>query len=135
MGTRNSPIRERHRDAFFRFGLTGAIFTFLGPFLFWLSYPLGPFLAAAIAEISVHFIRFFAFRALVFPAHKGYNVNFARYIISALPVTLACFASVALFHSRLDRTSLTVITACIAVSVGFLWSRTVYAWRPEKKGL
>lgn len=130
---KNRPIRERRREAFFRFGLTGIVFTFLGPFLFWLSYPLGPFLAVTIAEISVHTIRFFTFRALVFPTHKGYKVNVTRYIVSALPVTLTCFASVALFRNRLDRTSLTIITALIAVGVGFLWSRSVYSWRPEKR--
>jgi putative flippase GtrA len=129
----NRPIRESRRQAFVRFGMTGVVFTILGPFLFWLSYPLGPFLAVAVAEVTVHFLRFLTFRALVFPKNKGYKVNLPRYIISALPVTIACFASVALLRDRLDRTALTVFTALIALAVGFLWSRSVYAWRARER--
>jgi putative flippase GtrA len=126
------PIRESARQAFLRFGLTGVVFTILGPFLFWLSYPLGPFMAVAVAELTVHSIRFLVFRSIVFPKTKGYKVNLPRYIISALPVTIACFVTVALLRHRLDRTALTLFTALIALVVGFLWSRSVYAWRADR---
>jgi branched-subunit amino acid transport protein AzlD len=99
----------------------------LGPSLFWLAYPLGPFLAVFMAEVVVHTMRFFTFRMLVFPAERGYKVSLHRYLISALPVSLAGFLTVAFFRNRLDRTSLTLVGAAISVTVGFLWSRYIYA--------
>jgi putative flippase GtrA len=120
-------IAVQRQNVFTRFFLSGVLFTILGPCLFWLAYPLGPFLAVAMAELAVHSVRFITFRSLVFPAHLGYRVSLPRYVISALPVTLAGFASVALLQQRLDRTSLTLITTANAVVVGFLWSRFVYS--------
>ena len=79
---------ESGRRAFLRFGLSGVVFTILGPGLFWLAYPLGPFVAVAVAELLVHALRFAIFRKLVFPAHKGYRVSLPRYVLSALPVSL-----------------------------------------------
>lgn len=125
----DSP-REGGRRAFMRFGLTGVVFTILGPTLFWLAYPMGPFLAVALTELTVHTVRFITFRKVVFPASKGYTVSLRRYVISAMPVSLAGILSVALFRNVLDRTSLTLVTTFIAVVVGFLWSRYVYA-RPK----
>lgn len=127
-----TEVVELDRNIFTRFFLCGLLFTILGPCLFWLAYPLGPFRAAALAELAVHSIRFFTFRSLVFPARLGYRVSLPRYVISALPVTLAGFASVALFRNRLDRTSLTLLTSFNAMVVGFLWSRFVYS-RPIGK--
>lgn len=118
--------------ALLRFGLSGVVFTILGPALFWLAYPLGPFLAVAIAELGVHSLRFLAFRTLVFPAHKGYKVNLPRYGVSALPVTLTGFLAVALLRHRLGRTELTLVGALISLVVGFVWSRYIYA-RPLVK--
>ena len=63
------------------------VFTILGPALFWLAYPLGPFVA--VAELVVHALRFGIFRKLVFPAQLGYRVSLPRYVLSALPVWLA----------------------------------------------
>lgn len=119
--------RESGRRAFLRFGLSGVVFTLLGPALFWLAYPLGPFVAVAVAELSVHALRFATFRTVVFPAHRGYRVSVPRYVVSALPVSLAGVITVALFRHRLDRTTLTLTGASIALVVGFLWSRYVYS--------
>jgi len=125
-------LRERRRHAFLRFGLSGVVFTILGPALFWLAYPLGPFVAVGVAEVSVHTLRFATFRKLVFPSHKGYRVSLPRYVVSALPVSLSGVIVVALFRNRLDRTALTLTGAVIALVVGFLWSRYVYS-RPVAK--
>ena len=119
--------RDSGRRALLRFGLSGVVFTILGPALFWLVYPLGPFVAVAVAEFLTHTVRFITFRQLVFPAHKGYRVNVQRYVISALPVSLAGVLTVAVFSNRLDRTTLTLTVALIAMVVGFIWSRYVYS--------
>lgn len=125
--------RDSARRAFLRFGLSGVVFTILGPALFWLAYPLGPFVAVAVAELLVHAVRFATFRQLVFPAHRGYRVSLPRYVLSALPVSLAGVLSVALFRNRLDRTALTLTGALIAVVVGFVWSRYVYSQPVAKR--
>ena len=57
----------------------------------------------------------------------GYLVSFPRYLVSALPLTVAGFTSVALFRHILDRTALTIVSALISVVIGFLWSRFVYS--------
>lgn len=62
----------------------------------------------------------------------GYVVSFPRYLVSALPLTLAGFTSVALFGHALDRTALTLVSALISVVIGFLWSRFVYS-QPAKR--
>ena len=123
-------MMPRFNGSFLRFCLTGIVFTLLGPGLFWLAYPLGPFVAVVIAELSVHCIRFFTFRAHVFTVDHGYRVTLSRYVASALPVSFTGFASVALLHQHLNRTTLTMVTASIALVVGFLWSRYVYS-RPH----
>lgn len=120
------------RRAFIRFGLSGVVFTILGPSLFWLAYPLGPFVAVAVSEVLVHAVRFTTFRAVVFPANRGYRVSLPRYVLSALPVSVTGLLSVALLRNQLDRTALTLATAAIAVVVGFIWSRYVYT-RPTSR--
>lgn len=120
-------VQEGGRRAFVRFGLAGVVFTLLGPSLFWLAYPLGPFFALAVAELTVHTLRFFVFRQVVFPAQKGYHVSLLRYVVAALPVSLAGVITVVVLRSRLDRTSLTLAGAGIALLVGFVWSRYVYS--------
>lgn len=119
--------RESGRHALVRFGLSGVVFTILGPALFWLAYPLGPFVAVAIAELGVHSVRFVSFRTLVFPARKGYRVNLPRYVVSALPVTLTGVLLVALLRHKLSRTELTLVGALVSLVVGFVWSRFVYS--------
>jgi hypothetical protein len=94
------------------------LFMLLGPALFWLAYPLGPFVAVAVAELSVHALRFATFRRLVFPAHRGYRVSLPRYVLSALPVSISGLIVVPLFRNRLDRTALTLTGAVIALVVG-----------------
>ena len=118
---------ESDRSAFFRFGLSGVFFTILGPGLFWLAYPLGPFVAVAVAELIAHAVRFFTFRRFVFPRQRGYRVSLKRYVLSALPVSLTGVIAVALLRNRLDRTMLTLTGAAIALGVGFVWSRYVYS--------
>ncbi len=118
---------ESGRRAFVRFGLSGVVFTLLGPGLFWLTYPLGPFVAVAVAELIAHALRFITFRRFVFPAKKGYRVSLARYVVSALPVSLAGVLAVAFLRNRLDRTMLTLSVTAISLGVGFLWSRFVYS--------
>jgi hypothetical protein len=86
--------------------------------LFWLAYPLGPFVAVAVTELSVQALRFATFRKLVFPAHRGYRVSLPRYAVSALPITISGLIVVALFRNRLDHTALTLTGAVIALVVG-----------------
>ena len=74
----SEPVRESHRQAFLRFRLTGILFTILGPGLFWLAYPWGPFRAIALAEKTVHKVRFLTFRKVVSLAYMGYRVNLRR---------------------------------------------------------
>lgn len=116
------------RHAFMRFGMSGAVFTVLGPALLWCMYPLGPYIAVLLTEACIHIMRFFAFRRLIFPVQKGYRVNPARYLVSALPVTISSLACVALLKDSLNRTTLTLTSAVISLVIGFLWSKYVYSW-------
>jgi len=50
-----------------------------------------------------------------------------------LPVSLAGVVTVALFRHRLDRTTLTLTGALIALVVGFVWSRYVYSQPVAKR--
>ena len=114
------------KHTFTRYGLSGVVFTLLGPGIFWLAYPAGPFLALAIAEGSCHVLRYFSFRHLVFPRSHGFHVSVPRYIVAAIPTTLTGIVVVAIFRNLLGRTTLTLLVALFSVSVGFLWSRFVY---------
>jgi fucose 4-O-acetylase-like acetyltransferase len=114
------------KHTFTRYGLSGVVFTLLGPGIFWLAYPTGPFLALAIAEASCHFLRYLSFRYLVFPRSHGFHVSVPRYIVAAIPTTLTGIVVVAIFSNLLGRTTLTLLVALFSVSVGFLWSRFVY---------
>jgi hypothetical protein len=114
------------KHTFSRYGLSGVFFTLLGPGIFWLVYPAGPFLALAIAEGSCHFLRYLTFRYLVFPRSHGFHVSVPRYIVAAIPTTFTNIAMVAIFRNLLGRTILTLLVALFSVSVGFLWSRFVY---------
>jgi len=116
----------RRNSAFIRFCLSGIFFTTLGPGLLWLSYPLGAFVAVAISESLAHSLRFVSFRWFVFPVSKGYNVTAMRYILSAVPISLANLLTVAILRNQIDRTTLSFSVALISVSMGFLWSRFVY---------
>jgi putative flippase GtrA len=111
---------------FARYGLSGIFFTLLGPGIFWLAYPAGPFLALAIAEVCCHVLRYLSFRHLVFPSGHGFRVSVPRYIVAVIPTTLTGVVVVATFRNVLGRTTLTLIGALLSVSVGFLWSRYVY---------
>ena len=114
------------KHTFTRYGLSGVFFTLLGPGIFWLAYPAGPFLALAIAEGSCHVLRYLSFRHLVFPRSHGFHVSVPRYIVAAIPTTLTGIVVVAMFRNLLGRTTLTLLVALFSVSVGFLWSRFVY---------
>ena len=118
--------KDLKRHAFLRFSFSGAVFTILGPTLFWLAYPLGAYAALFIAEIFTHSVRFFLFRAFIFPAQKGYHVSLSRYAVSALPLTVISFASVGILKNMLPRTSLTLVSTLITLVLGFAWSRFVY---------
>ena len=117
---------DSRTHAFLRFGLSGVVFTILGPTLFWLAYPLGPFAAVAVAELSIHSLRFATFRSLVFPSERGYRVSLPRYVLSALPMSLTGVLVVSVFRNSLDRTALALTSALISLMVGFVWSRYVY---------
>lgn len=119
-------IIERKRCAFMRFSLSGVVFTIVGPALFWLFYPMGPYLAVASTEIIVHTMRYFAFHHLIFTRQRGYCVSPARYILSAFPVTLSSFVCVGILKDTLNRTALTLSAALLSLVIGFLWSRFVY---------
>ena len=109
-----------------RYGLSGIVFTILGPTIFWLAFPLGAFVALGIAEATCHILRYFSFRLLVFPKSKGYHVTIPRYIISIVPTFLAGVTTVAVFKQVIGRTELTVLGAVISVTVGYAWSTFVY---------
>jgi putative flippase GtrA len=130
------PGNERRSRALLRFGLSGIVCTILGPSLFWLAYPLGPFVAMAVAvaaaERLLHSLRFVTFRALLFPPNKWYRVSLPRYVVSALPVSLTGVIVVALLRNRQDCTTLALTGSLIALMVGFLWIRYVYS-RPIAK--
>lgn len=111
---------------FTRYGLSGVVFTILGPGIFWLAFPAGPFLALGIAEGSCHILRYLSFRHMVFPRGHGFHVSVPRYIAAAIPTTLTNLVMVALFRNLLGRTTLTLVVALFSLSVGFLWSRFVY---------
>jgi len=111
---------------FTHYGLRGIVFTLLGPGIFWLAYPTGPFLTLAIAESSCHVPRYPSFRHLVFPRSHGFHVSVPRYIVAAIPTTLTGIVVVAILRNLLERTTLTLLVAIFSVSVGFLWSRFVY---------
>ena len=114
------------KHTFTRYGLSGVVFTILGPGIFWLAYPAGPFLALGIAEASCHVLRYLSFRHLVFPRGHGFHVSVPRYIVAAIPTTLTNLVMVGLFRNLLDRTTLTLVVALFSLSVGFFWSRFVY---------
>lgn len=126
-------VSDRGRKEFIRFGLSGSLFTLLGPALFWLAYPIGPFAAVAVAEFTVHSVRFMTFKKFVFPANKGYEVSLLRYLLSALPTSITGLIIVALLRNRLDRTSLTLTGTLVTAIAGYMWSRFVYSHRPESK--
>jgi fucose 4-O-acetylase-like acetyltransferase len=114
------------KHTFTRYGLSGIVFTLLGPGIFWLAYPAGPFLALAIAEASCHVLRYLTFRHLVFPRSHGFHVSVPRYILAAIPTILTNIVLVAIFRNLVGRTTLSLLIAFFSVSVGFLWSRFVY---------
>jgi hypothetical protein len=117
------------KHTFTRYGLSGVVFTLLGPGILWLAYPIGPFLALGIAEVSCHVLRYLSFRHFVFPIGHGFHVSVPRYIATAIPTTLANVLLVVIFRNLVGRTSLTILIALFSVSVGFLWSRFVYKQR------
>jgi len=112
--------------SFTRYGLSGIVFTILGPTIFWLTYPMGAFLALGIAEATCHILRYFSFRLLVFPKSQGYRVSIARYIISIVPTLTAGAVTVALFKGVIGRTELTALGAATSLVVGYAWSTFVY---------
>jgi putative flippase GtrA len=118
------------KHTFTRYGLSGVVFTILGPGIFWLAYPAGSFLAVGIAEASCHVLRYLSFRHLVFPRSHGFHVSVPRYIVAAIPTTLTNLVMVALFRNLLGRTTLTLVIALFSLTVGFIWSRFVYK-KPE----
>ena len=117
---------ERKRYAFMRFSISGVLFTLAGPALFWILYPVGPYLAVVSTEIIIHAIRYFAFRLFIFPQERGYNVSPFRYILSASPITLSSFICVGILKDSLNRTTLTLSSALISMVIGFLWSQYIY---------
>jgi len=116
----------KRNNSFIRFCLSGVFFTALGPGLLWLAYPLGAFIAVGISEFIAHSLRFVSFRWFVFPASKGYKVTARRYLLSAVPISLANLLTVTFLRNQLDRTTLTLSVVLISLSVGFFWSRFVY---------
>jgi len=116
---------KRH-NSFMRFCLSGVFFTTFGPGLLWLAYPLGAFIAVGISELLAHSLRYASFRWFVFPASRGYKVTASRYLLSAIPISLANLLTVTFLRNQLDRTTLTLAVVLISISVGFVWSRFIY---------
>lgn len=122
---------DKGRFALLRYTITGISFTILSSIIFWVCYPLGPLVAATINECVIHIVRYSLFRLLVFPAHKGYIVSPARYLISVLPVSISGFIIVAVFRYGLSRTMLTLTLALMSIVIGFIWSRYIYTFLPK----
>jgi putative flippase GtrA len=90
------------KHTFTRYGLSGVVFTLLGPGIFWLAYPAGPLLALVIAQASCHVLRYLSFRHLVFPRGHGFYVSVARYIVAAIPTTLTNIVMMAIFRNLIS---------------------------------
>lgn len=115
------------RATFGRYGISGLAFTLIGPSLFWLAYPAGPFFAWAFAEVSCHIMRFTTFRYFVFPRRKGYRVSIPRYLVSIMPTSLSTLALVGALGSVLSRNALALAATLVSATVGFLCSNYIYA--------
>mgnify|MGYP006279774801 CR=1 FL=1 len=118
---------EKKRNALLRYGTSGLFFSILGPGIFWICYPVGRLKALIIAELTVHVVRYWLFRSVVFPEQKGYRVSPTRYIVSIVPASAAAGAVVLLTVNVLDRAGTTLASALLALIVGFIWSRLVYS--------
>jgi hypothetical protein len=59
-------------------------------------------MALAIAEASCHVLSYLKFRHLVFPRGHGFHVSVPRYIVAAVPTTLANIVMAAIIRNMLE---------------------------------
>ena len=114
-----------------RYMSSGVIFTVLGPGIFWSAYPMGPIVAAVLAETVSHTIRYFTFKCYVFAADKGYRVTLSRYFRATAPVSVLVFITVLMLESALPRGALTAAVTLVGVTTGFAWSKYVYRTKED----
>ncbi len=112
--------------------MSGVVFTIFGPTLFWLLYPLGPMLGLAISISIAHTSRYFVFRAFVFTRNQGYRVSPLRYLMSICPAVFAEFLVTSLTHRIFSRTIVVALAAGVAVCIGYLSSKYIFA-RPDSQ--
>jgi hypothetical protein len=114
------------RNSLTRYGINGLAFALLGPFLFWLLYPIGPIAAWITAESSCQILRYLSFRFFVFPLEHGFNVSPLRYIAASIPTSAIGFVFVALAKNILDRATLVIYGAVTTIILGYLINRAFY---------
>ena len=112
---------KRLGRAYTSYSLCGGVFSVVGPLVFWLLYPLGPFAAVLLTEAIMHLARYRAFKIL-FRKSDGYKVLPGRYVASITPVVLANVAASSLLYRHVGREVLIVICTLTSMTVGFLWT-------------
>jgi len=104
-----------------RFFLSGALFTYLGPFLFYHLYYIGPILALLIVELLVHILRFSLYKSFVFSG-GNFAVTPSRYIQAILPVLLANLLVVSSLAPYTSRLTVILVSLSISTFLGYLSS-------------
>jgi hypothetical protein len=111
---------------YFRFLLTGAVFTLSGPSLFYLlAKSLPPVLASAIVEVSMHSIRCLVYNRFVFSS-GGTGVR--TYLTAAVPLSLFNLALVFFAQKYLPLWQLALLIGLQSATLGYLWSKLCYRY-------
>lgn len=114
------------RNALQRYIVAGACFTLLGPFLFWILYPIGAIIAYLCTECTVHLIRFTCYHYYVYPSSRPLSKSFQLYLVAILPVSILGFLYVKVLSGYLSRETLVLSGLFAGIAMGFLWSRWLY---------
>jgi len=128
LSSRVKNLKQKDKNLF-AYISNGIVFTFIGPSLFWLLYPLGPFLSVLATDSILHTLRFCSFKKIVFRDKSRYNVTFRGYLFSILPEIIIRLFLVDLLYNYLERGILTIVMAIISISLGYIISQTVFKAR------
>ena len=109
--------------------INGIIFTLIGPYVFWMLYPLGPFLSVFTTDFLLHLCRFNSFKYFVFKSSSGYQVTITSYLSVILPVFILRLAIIQIFHPSFSRTILTILLTAITILSGFIFSQIAFKLR------
>ncbi len=107
----------------------GIFFTFFGPSVFWLAYPLGPIMSIIVSDSVVHLLRFYSFKAFVFRRKAGFSVTPLGYLLSLLPLLAIRLLIIHSLYYSYDRNSLTILMAVISITLGFVFSASIFKVR------